>query len=102
MRAEHCWISTNESRVHCSKLHLVPPDPVEERLQPALGALAVRVEVGDDGSLDVLSSQQAGSDEANTLRGPDDLHLGVARHVGLQLFLEVAHSAGIVHQYNLV
>ena len=82
--------------------HLVPADPVQERFQPALGALAVRVEVGDDGSLDVLSTQQPRSDQPHPLRGPDDPHLGVVGHVGLQLPLQVAHRAGVVHQDDLV
>ena len=84
------------------KPHLVPPDPVQERLQPALGTLAVGVEVGDDGSLDVLSSQEPGPDQTNPLRGSDHPHLGIVSHVGLQLALQMAHRAGVVHQDDLV
>lgn len=54
-----------------------------------LGALAVRVEVRDDGRRGVFESQQTGPDEALALRQADDLHLRVLGHVGVERRLHV-------------
>ena len=41
-------------------------------------------------------------DEPHPLLGPDDLDLGVLRHVGLQLLRQVRHVGRVVHQQDLL
>ena len=99
---------------------LVPPDPVQQRLQPALRALTVAVEVirsdqmrpdkirclpvevGDDGRLDVLGAEQPRPDQADSLRGADHLHLGILLDVLVQVVLDVVHRARVIHQDDFV
>jgi hypothetical protein len=52
-------------------------------------ALAVRVQVGEDGRRGVPGSQETRPDEALSLGRPDNLHLGVHGHVVLELALRV-------------
>ena len=81
---------------------LVPGDPVQQGLQPALGTLAVRVQVGEDLPLGLTGAQQAGSDETDSLRSPDQFDLGELPDVILQLGLQVLLGGGVVHQDDLL
>ena len=67
----------------------VPRYPVDERLEPALGALAVGVQVSEDVPFGVAGAREAGADEADALLLADDAHLREVGHVVFQLRREV-------------
>ena len=80
---------------------LVPRNPVQQRLQPALGALTVRIKVCDHRSRHMSGSQQSSSNQADSLTRPNHLHLGQASSPVVKVLLEVVHRAGIINQHNL-
>lgn len=69
---------------------LVAGYAVQERLQPAVGTLAVGVEVGEDGALRVTSPQQPRPYQPFSSLGTDDLYHREPLHVFFQLTFQVS------------
>lgn len=77
----------------------IASDPVEERLQPALRALAMAVQIREHRSLGRRCAQQARPDKALPLIRPDNPHLRIIHHVVFQLTLQMSCGTIDFHRY---
>jgi hypothetical protein len=81
---------------------VVEGDRSDERHQPVLVDLAVRVQVDDDLATCLVGAPRSRPDETLALHIPDDAHLAIEPlHVAVELVAEVALVAEVIDQQDL-